>query len=217
MKTHLTRAAAVAVLLLGAQAAQAQYAGYSGPPSGVYAGKTVVVANWEISAPLGDLKTFTSDWSLRGFSLESRYMLTPKLSLGASIGINRFTTTNMNAQVTIPNGVITGPTFRYFDTFALRALAHYYFMSGPVQPYVGVGIGGTWAYSYQQVVDLGWQTDGFNFIVDPEIGVLWQLMRGPTSLHLNLAVRYTYTTASMVKGSNAQWATLPVIGLAWSY
>ncbi len=216
MKTHLLRAVAVSVLLLGGATAQAQY-GYTRPSYGLTAGKTLVAANWEISAPLSDLKTFTPDWSFRGFSVEGRYMVTPKLSLGGSLAINRFTTTNMNGQVDIANGTITGPVFRYFDAFAIRALAHYYFTEGTVQPYIGVGIGGVWAYSYQQVVDLGWSTDNFNFIVDPEIGVLWQLMSGPTSLHLNLAVRYTYTTASMVKGSNAQWATLPVIGLAWSY
>lgn len=216
MKTYLVRAVAVAVLLLAGSTAQAQYA-YSRPSAGFTPGKTLVVANWEISAPLSDLKTYTPDWSFRGFSMESRYMLANRLSLGGSLSINRFTTTDMNGQADIKNGTITGPVFRYFDSFAIRALVHYYFMDGPIQPYVGAGIGGTWTYSYLQVVDLAATTNNFNFIVDPEIGVLWELMHGPTSLHLNLAIRYTYTTATMVKGSNAQWATLPVIGLAWSY
>jgi opacity protein-like surface antigen len=217
MKTYLARAVAVAVLLCAGATAQAQYSSGKRPYSGFNPGETLVAANYEISAPLSDLKSFISDWSFRGFSVEGRYMLANRLSVGGSLAINRFQTTNTNAQVAINNGVITGPVFRYFDTFAIRAIAHYYLMDGPIQPYVGAGIGGTWAYSYQQVVDIGRSTDNFNFIVDPEVGVLWEITHGPTSLHLNLAIRYTYTTASLVKGSNAQWATLPVIGLAWSY
>jgi outer membrane protein len=217
MKTYLARAMAVAVLLLAGATAEAQYGGTRRPYVGFNPGETLVALNWEISAPLSDLKTFTPDWSFRGFSVEGRYMLPNRLSLGGSLAVNRFTTTNSNGQVDIKNGTITGPVFRYFDTFAIRALAHYYFMDGPIQPYIGAGIGGTWAYSYQQVVDLGTSVDNFYFIVDPEIGVLWEITHGTTSLHLNLAIRYTYTTASLVKGSNAQWMTLPVIGLAWSY
>ncbi len=218
MKTYLARAFAVSVLVLGASGAEAQYG--RRPADGFSPGETLYGLNWEVSAPIGDFKnSFISDWGLRGFSGEGRYMLPQGISVGASFSWNRWSQEWSNLQVDVPNGNISGPVYRYADMFALRFLVHYYFTQSAIQPYVGAGIGGVWAYSYQQIVDLGWSQDSFNFIVDPELGVLVKLMPGNTALHLNLAVRYTYTTASVLKksGSSIQWLTLPVVGLAWSY
>jgi opacity protein-like surface antigen len=220
MKIHLVRAVLAVVLLCGATA-EAQYTPRRSI-QGFEQGETLFALNYEISAPIGDFKNYLSNWSFRGFSGEGRYMATNRLSFGASFSWNRWEQTNTNANVAINSsgfsGSITGPLYRYADMFAVRALAHYYLMEGPIQPYLGVGIGGVWSYSYQQVVDLSNSKNEFNFIVDPEVGVLWEVMSGPTSLAVNLALRYTFTTAPLVNGGkNAQWLTLPVIGLAWSY
>jgi opacity protein-like surface antigen len=220
---NLARAAVVSVLLLVGTAAEAQYTYVGGGHPGLEKGETAFLLNYEISAPVSGFKDFISDWSFRGFSLEGRYMVSPHLSIGGGFSGNRFQQTSSNLTVDVSNnnasGNISGPTYRYTDNLSLKALVHYYFSEGKLQPYVGVGIGGGWFYSYAQLVDLALSHDSFDFIVQPELGLLYELSSGSTSLAVNLAVRYTYTTADMVnnRASNIQWLTLPVIGLAWSY
>ena len=216
MKTYLARAAVVSVLLLGAPIAEAQYDRRG--MGGFEQNQSLFAFNWEVSAPIGDFKDFISAWSLRGFSTEARYMVLNRVSLGGAFSWNRWSQTNLNGRVDVANGNITGPVYRYADMFGIKFLAQYYLMDGPIQPYVGAGIGGAWSYSFQQVVDLSSTHDSFDFVVDPEVGVLWQVVRGNTNLHVNFALRYTFTTADLPnKGKDIQWLTIPVVGLAWSY
>ncbi|HET9598978.1 MAG TPA: outer membrane beta-barrel protein [Anaeromyxobacteraceae bacterium] len=223
MTIKLARAAVLATVLLLGTAAEAQYTYVAGGHPGLEKGETAFILDYEISAPVGSFKNFISDWSFRGFSIEGRYMVTPKISIGGAFAGNRWQQTNSNLQVDISNnnasGNISGPVFRYTDDLSLKLVAHYYLTEGKLQPYVGVGVGGAWVYSYAQVVDLALSHDSFDFIVSPEIGLLYELASGSTSLAVNLAVRYTYTTADLVNGraSNISWLTLPVVGLAWTY
>jgi outer membrane protein W len=113
--------------------------------------------------------------------------------------------------------MITAPLFRYGDMFGLRLLGHYYLLEGQaVQPYLGGGIGCAWAYGFQQTADLSTAKSNFNFMVSPEVGVLVQLVRGATSVGLNLAARYTFTTATFGKYRDAQTVS-GIAGLMWSY
>jgi opacity protein-like surface antigen len=218
VKTNLIRVVVAAVLLSGA-AAKAQW----GPSAGLRQGQTIWALNWEVAGPIGDFQNYIKNWSLLGFSLEARYLIKKNISVGGSFSFNRWeeTYSQISIPVYLPNsgatGVASGPVYRYNDMFGLRAIVHYYFGDGGTfQPYVGTGIGGVWSYSYQQIADLANTQDSFNFIVSPEAGVLYTLMSGTTSLAINLAFRYTFTTASPGRTSNAQTIG-PIIGLAWYY
>src|SRR5690349_17425640 len=145
MKTYLARAAIASVLLLGASRPEAQWTS-SQSEAGLGRGQTLYGFNWEVSAPIGDFKDFISDWSLRGFSAEARYMMTDKLSLGTAFSWNRWSETEPNGIINVQNGNVTGPVYRYADEFGIKFLVHYYLGRGPLQPYVGGGIGGTWSY-----------------------------------------------------------------------
>jgi opacity protein-like surface antigen len=217
LKTNVLRVVVASVLLFGA-AARAQW--NIGTP-GVGQGQTLWQLNWEVLGPIGDFKNYISDWSLRGFSLEGRYLINKNIAVGGSFSFNRWEQTYgmITAPVAIGNvnGVVTGPLYRYNDMFGLRATAHYYFdVGGAIQPYAGFGIGGVWSYAYQQVVDLSRSQDSFNFIIDPEVGVLATLLKGSTSLALNFGFRYTFTTASPGQTSNASTIGF-IIGLGWYY
>jgi hypothetical protein len=216
VKTHLVRIIVASVVLLGASAAQAQYQDYSQERKGFRAGQTLMAVNYEPSLPIGSFEDYVSDWSWRGFSFEGRKKINPRLSAGLSFSWNRWDETFSDLTVDIPGGVASGPVYRYADMFAIRALAHYYLLDGPIQPYVGVGIGGAWSYAYQQVVDLADSQNGFDFIVSPEGGVLVELVSGSTSVGLNIAFRYTYTTADV--GRDSEISTIsPIVGLTWAY
>ena len=218
MKT-IIRSAVLALLALVAVPARADDVPMFDPmDSGNYRpDKSIWTLNWEIAQPIGDFSDYVDRTSLTGFSLESRSMVRKNVSAGISFSYNRFDQTFPNAQRISGNTTITGPLFSYADMFAVRVLGHYYFLEGSmVQPYVGGGIGGAWAYGYQQAADLYKSENSFNFILSPEVGALVQLARGATNLGLNLAVRYTYTTAAMGPTKNDSTFS-GIVGLMWSY
>ena len=172
--------------------------------------------NWEISKPVGDFDKYISDVSLRGISFEGRSFVRPNLSLGVSFSWNRWEQTYNNTSYPITNGTITGPVYKYADMFGIRALGHFYLGKGNLKPYLGVGIGGAWAYAYQQTANLTSSQSNFDFIVDPEVGLLYVIASGGTSVALNLAIRYTYTTATVGQYHDAQFAS-GIVGIYWGY
>ncbi len=213
MKNAIARTVVVATLLALARAADAQWYETYRPR------ETMYLFNYEVSNALGSFSDkFVSETSWRGFGFEGRSMVRDQLSLGLGFDFNRYSQTHpMLTQAAHNGGTISGPVYRYADQFAIRALAHYYLMRGPMQPYVGLGIGGVWSYSFQQIADLQASQDGFHFIIDPEIGLLYQLMRGRTSLDLNLAFRYTFTTSDVGRSTGTTQTISPILGLAWAY
>jgi outer membrane protein W len=217
MKT-LIRNAALALLALLAVPARAEDFVFDPMDSGTYRpDKSIWTMNWEIAQPIGDFTNYIDQTSLSGFSLESRSMVRNNLSAGISFSYNRFDQTYPNLQQTTGTTTVTGPVFRYADMFAVRVLGHYYFLQGKmIQPYLGGGIGGVWTYGYQQVTDFSNTQSNFDFIISPEVGAMITLARGATNMGLNLAVRYTYTTANFGSTKDAQTFS-GVVGLMWSY
>jgi opacity protein-like surface antigen len=219
VKTHLVRLAVASLVLLCASAAEAQYGEYGKTTNlnGFRRNQSLFVLNWEPSKPVGDFNDYIDNWTWRGFSMEGRRKIHQNFSVGGSWSWNRWNQTFDNLTTDIAGGVISGPVYRYADQFALRVLGHYYPLDGPIQPYLGAGIGGVWTYAYQQVVDLSASQSGFDFIVSPELGVLVQIIGGRTNLNLNVAVRYTYTTADVGRNFDNTQTITPVLGLAWAY
>ena len=213
MRTSIIAIAIAAALLSGTARAEEE-AWVSTPTYRPH--QTLFVVNWEIAAPIGDFSNYIEDVSLRGTSLEARSFIRDNLSLGLSFSWNRFDQTFHNLVVPITNGAASGNVYRYADMFGIRALAHYYLGRGPLQPYLGVGIGGAWNYAYQQIADLSASQSNFNFVVDPEVGALYWFAKGGTTAALNLAVRYTYTTATAGREHDLQMFS-GIVGLAFGY
>jgi hypothetical protein len=214
MKT-IARIALVSALLLGG-AARAQSDSAPVTWDTYRPNQTLWLLNWEITGPIGDFGKYIDDTSLRGFSFEGRSFIRNNVSVGLSFSWNRFYQTFDNASMPISNGIISGPVYHYADMFGIRALGHYYFMQGPLQPYAGLGIGGVWDYAYQQVADLTNTQSHFDFILSPEVGLLYVAAKGGTSVGLNVAFRYTYTTAKVGQYNDAQ-SLAGIVGLTWGY
>jgi hypothetical protein len=213
MKT-IARTAVLSALLLGGIARAQSDAWVS---TGSYRpNQTQWILNWEIAEPIGDFNKYISDTSFRGFSFEGRSFVKPNLSVGLSASFNRFQQTFDMETMQVGNATVSGPVYRYADMFALRALGHFYLPHGNFKPYGGLGIGGSWDYAFQQVADLSKSQSNFDFIVSPEIGLLYTVASGGTSIGLNVAIRYTYTTATVGTFHDAQTFS-GVIGVAWGY
>lgn len=209
MKTTVLRALA-AVACLSATAAQAQWTEYR--PD-----KSLMLVGWGLAQPLGNLTDFQTGTSTAGFAMEFRSMVRPRMSAGLAFDYNRFDRSRSLESRTSPDGsVLSAPTYRYSDQFGIKVTGHYYFTDGGFRPYAGVGLGGNWNYAYLQIADIADYDQGFTFIASPEVGLLWELAAGRTSVALNLAFRYNITTAYFLGVENAQWMS-EVLGIAVSY
>ena len=210
MKTLIVRAAVVGALL-AAGTAEAQFETYR-PRQSMY------IFNYEVSDAIGDFSdNFVSETSWRGFSFEGRSMVSERISAGIGFTYNRFEQTHDNLVQSAGNGgTISGPVYRYADQLAVKGLVHAYLLQGPVQPYLGVGLGGVWSYSFAQIADLGQSDSDFEFIASPEVGLTFTAARGASSLGLNLAFRYNYTTADFLQVEDAQ-SIVVAIGLFGAY
>jgi opacity protein-like surface antigen len=210
-----------ASLLLGAWPASAQYASTSSQAGWTTyrPASTIFTAGYQMAQSIGSLHSnYIDSASFRGAIFDWRSMLTETISAGLRFNWNRFNQTFDNLSVTTPSGgTATGPVFRYEDQFAIEAIAHYYFAgSEMLTPFAGFGIGGVWGNSYQQTADLANSQNGFYFIVSPEAGLVLWLARGSTSVGLNFAVTYNFTTISFRNVSNAQ-SLSETISLAFAY
>jgi hypothetical protein len=215
--------AALASVLFIARPAAAQQSGWTDySPS-----KTLFTMGYQISEPIGDLKSYTPGTSFRGVTFDWRSMLSKSFSLGLRFNWNRWNDNASQVQATVTPGgtpagatpgTLSGPVFRYADQFALQAVSHFYFgdRESLFIPFAGVGLGGVWSNSYQQTIDLGFSQNGFYFITTPELGLLWNFSRGRTSAALHASVLYNFTTASFRNVSNAQ-ALVETMGLTVSY
>ncbi len=212
MKSMIVRTVVAGALLALAGGAKAQWYESYRPHESIY------IFNYEISSAVGSFSdNFINAASYRGFGFEGRSMVRDRLSVGLGFDFNRYSQTHsMLSEASGNGGTISGPVYRYADQFAMKALFHYYFGGGALRPYAGVGIGGVWSYSYSQVADLGVADDGFDFILSPEVGLTWTAARGASSVGLNLAVRYNYTTADFQKVTDAQSFAV-MLGLFTSY
>ncbi len=212
-KTLATTALTCALLVSGTARAQSVPSNL-GPGSS--SPRTLYFLNWEVTKPIGGFSDYIDATSYRGFSFEGRNFLRNNISVGLSFSWNRFNQTKDLVSVPITNGTASGPVYRDASMFAIRGLVHFYLLPGALRPYVGAGIGGSWDYAFQQVADLSRSQSNFDFIVDPEVGLLLSTQRGYGTIALNVAARYTYTTATVGSVHNTPaWGL--ILGLAFGY
>jgi len=208
--------AALAAVALAAWPASAQSSGWTE----YHPTKTLFTAGYQMSQSIGSFHDYIGAASFRGFTFDWRSLLAKSFSAGLRFNWNRFNETqSLVTQTTSTGGTVSGPTFHYADQFAIQAIGHYYFDTGPDSlflPFLGIGLGGVWSNTYQQTADLGASQNGFYFITTPELGLIVNFAKGGTTAALHLSVLYNFTTASFRNVSNAQ-AITETIGLTFSY
>jgi hypothetical protein len=207
MKTLLARSLAAAILFLAAGTARAQATSFYRPVQSMWS------LSYQMGETLGDLSDFIDETSWSGFRLDFRWRVRENLSAGIVTDWSRYDQEFSMLTVEVPNGAVSGPLFRYLDTFAIRATAHWYPMKGKVAPYLGVALGGIWTYDYQQIADLATTDSEFAFAGGPDVGLLLTLRPG---LALDAGLSYTWTSADVGPYADAQYLNWRV-GFAWYY
>ncbi len=128
--------------------------------------------NWDIALPLGGLKDFTGDASLRGGNFNVQVFLTDNIAVGGTFGWNNYYELKDRASYLLEPGLaVTASTYRYSYSMPIMANGYYHFMpDGMVQPFAGLGIGALYATQHSIVQDLDFWNEQWGFLLMPEVG-----------------------------------------------
>jgi hypothetical protein len=199
----LSRAAAVVALtvaLLGARPAVAR--GYL---DDWHPYQTYWAVGWSAAVPVTSFRAgYISDTGWLGGGTDLRIGVAGRLAVGVSGTWNWFDQTFPGLTLEQPDLVFTGPVYRRLSAFTALATAHYYLTSGNVQPFVGVGVGGIWISTLQQVVNRPQDGNTSGFAVASEIGILFTVA---DRLGLYLSGRYQFNLTTIQGVTNPQWAS----------
>ncbi|MCL6258572.1 hypothetical protein M3O96_05700 [Aquiflexum sp. TKW24L] len=131
--------------------------------------------NYDIAVPLGQMSNdFISSMSWRGVSIENRWAVKPKITVGFLLGWQVFAQRfdNYTQELNNGNAAIHGNQFRTINTFPIQGTVHYTIIDdGGILPWVGMGIGT--AHS-NQVLRVGFYEDQrkfMSFSLTPQAGI----------------------------------------------
>jgi opacity protein-like surface antigen len=159
---------------------------------------------WNLAVPVGSLRTnFIDNPGWLGGTFTFRIGVAGRLAVGFDGTWNWFDETFSVLEIHQPNLDFTGPAYRRLSSFTALATAHYYFTQSAVQPYLGVGVGGVWISTLQQVVNRSWTSEPSGFAVAGEAGLLFNVA---PRLGLYMSGRYQLNLVEFANVKNPQWA-----------
>ncbi|HGY54606.1 MAG TPA: hypothetical protein ENK44_02780 [Caldithrix abyssi] len=169
-----------------------------------------------------DMKNFVgNDLNMRGFGVDMRFFVRPRLTAGFSIRWDIFRTTRdeqLSFRSDSFNGDITGKQWHYINTFPLLANMHYYFGGrNTIQFYLG----GSAGISYiRERFDIGLFTleaSNWHFTIVPEAGFTYPITR-QTRLYTNLRYNYSVAAGKSITGDPKGYSYIGIdLGLAFYY
>ena len=168
---------------------------------------------WAIGFPVGETSDFLNQTSFRGFGIDGRGYVTDRLTVGGRAAWQTFYKDFGYVSESSDNVTVSGFQRKYINAIPLTVNAHYYFGSGLVLPYVGVGVGPYYIESRNYMGIYYVQEKAWHFGVAPEIGVVVPF--GNSNTGINVALKYQY--AAKTKDTQAvSWVELD-IGIAYVF
>ncbi|NLR92552.1 OmpW family outer membrane protein [Flammeovirga agarivorans] len=181
--------------------------------SATFAQDKIISLSYSMAVPSGNTNAFINDASFRGGTFEYRQFINPQMSLGFSVGYQRFYQSKGYTTVPLPDGDghLSGQEYSYIDQFPLMATYHYYFgLEGGVRPYAGIGVGAAHYEYTSQIGSIASVGKQWHFNVAPEVGVLVPI-GNTTYFHTN--IKYNYAAAAGGFDAQSYWGFN--IGLAF--
>jgi hypothetical protein len=130
---------------------------------------------YDARAPIGNFRDFVPNVSFAGFQAKWDFFPLDALSVGIEAQYQLFQRGVETNTTPIANGAVTAPTYKYTSIWSFLPTVRYYLSSGALRPYVALGTGVSSTTGGILVSDLSPRNQGVAFIVQPSIGVLWQL------------------------------------------
>lgn len=155
--------------------------------------ETVVKINYMPAIPLGETADFTNNLSARGGDLEVNRFLSEDLSVGLSAGWNVFREKVKGESFEYGEFLVTGTQFRYTNIVPLNVSVKKYFGSAELSPFLGIGLGTSYAKQTNNAGIFSFVDDQWQFNLAPEGGI--QSMVSP-DIMLSLKLKYSYSFES---------------------
>ncbi len=153
-------------------------------------GETVIIVNYLPAVSLGETAEFTNNFSPRGVDFEVNYFVSEDISVGFVSSWNIFREKIVGESFEYGEMLITGTQFRYTNVVPLNVNVKKYFGDNDAVPYLGVGVGTSYAKQSNEVGVFVLSQDKWLFNVAPEIGMLYDISRSNV---LSLKVKYNYS------------------------
>jgi hypothetical protein len=156
--------------------------------------------SYEPSVPAGALARFVENPSFTGMRVEGRIRIAERLSFDLAGAWHYFYDVRGRQTLALRNGAVTGLIERSATSAAFMSGIHYTFGdadSGPVVPYVGVGVGPARFSTNTVVGDFAFGESRWGAVVSPDVGVRVQTSYGRhRPFGFLVAARSTHLTAS---------------------
>lgn len=156
--------------------------------------QNLTTLSYSMGLGIGNTNNFISKYSWRGFGFDYRRMTHENLGVGVSLGWNTLYEEEPYGTYTYETVSVTGYQFRYLNSFPIIANVDYFIKPDEkANPYIGLGLGTQYII---QTVDFGiyrFESDGWPFTINPEVGVLVKTPNGPV---LNLGIKFMYAVKS---------------------
>lgn len=149
--------------------------------------------NYDVAVPQGKMSNeFISQMSWRGVSIENRWGIKPKISIGFLLGWQVFAQQVDNYTQVLNNGnaAINGNQFRTINTFPIQGTVHYTIVEdADIMPWVGLGIGLAHSNQVMQVGFFEEQRTITSFSLTPQAGIDLPINRATS---LSVSTRYNF-------------------------
>jgi hypothetical protein len=131
---------------------------------------------YEIGIPAGDLNSYISKPSFRGFLFEYKHNISEDISAGLDLGWNVFYERKSYDTYTVNEASLSGVQYRYSNEFPMLISFDYTFMPGnKVQPYASLGIGTIYSLRDTDMGIYRLEEDVWHFAIKPEVGMILNL------------------------------------------
>jgi hypothetical protein len=131
--------------------------------------------SWQYSMGFstGDLKTYTSPASFRGFTYNYHRLVKDNVAMGMEIGWNVFYEAKPFDTYSYKNIDYSGKQWRYSNNVPLLFTVGYFDMSNEITPFVDLGIGTMYSERRTTFGQYSFIQDGWHFELKPEVGIMY--------------------------------------------
>jgi outer membrane protein len=147
--------------------------------AGMAGAQSMFTTSYSIGFGTGDLGSFISQTSFRGFNIDYRNMITPNVGVGFTGGWNVFYEEKPYDSYTSGDVTLSGKQYRYSNHIPMYVTGSYFFKPGDVMnPFVGLGVGTMYTRRNTDMNLYTLEEDAWHFALQPEIGFYYQLNDG---------------------------------------
>jgi len=152
--------------------------------------ETLIIVNYLPAISLGETADFANDFSPRGVDFEVNKFIAADMSVGFVVSWNIFREKIVGESFEYDDMLVTGTQFRYVNTVPLNVNFKKYYLGSESTPYIGVGLGTSYAKQRNDIGVFTLSEEKWLFNVAPEIGLLYDI--SPNKI-LSLKMKYNYS------------------------